>query len=53
MQALYSIDKDAPVRYAHDNEYLKKLYDEFLGEPLSERSHELLHTTYGRRQAEY
>lgn len=53
MQALYNIDKDAPVRYAHDNEHLKKLYDEFLGEPLSERSHELLHTTYGRRQAEY
>lgn len=49
MQALYAIDRDAALRASHSNPGVRRLYDEFLGEPLSHRSHELLHTTYGRR----
>ncbi|MFO7905254.1 MAG: NADH-dependent [FeFe] hydrogenase, group A6 [Planctomycetota bacterium] len=49
MQALYKIDRDEPVRVSHGNESIRRLYDEFLGEPLSETSHRLLHTNYNQR----
>ncbi len=49
MKALYTIDRDAPVRVSHRNASVKRLYDEFLGEPLGEISHRLLHTHYHRR----
>ncbi len=48
MQALYQIDADEPVRVSHRNAAIKQLYEEFLGEPLGHRSHELLHTHYQR-----
>jgi NADH-quinone oxidoreductase subunit G/NADP-reducing hydrogenase subunit HndD len=48
MQALYQIDADGPVRVSHRNAAIKQLYEEFLGEPLGHRSHELLHTHYQR-----
>lgn len=50
MQALYRIDRDSAVRVSHKNESIKRLYDEFLGEPLGEKSHHLLHTTYAERE---
>ncbi len=53
MKALYGIDRDAKLRCAHHNEQVKRLYDEFLGKPLGERSHHLLHTTYVARRADY
>lgn len=40
------------LRCSYDNPYVEQLYDELLGEPLSEKSHELLHTSY-RRRLEY
>ena len=48
MQALYEIDgaDDEKVRVSHGNPAVKRLYDEYLGEPLGERSHKLLHTHY-------
>jgi iron-only hydrogenase group A len=48
-QGLYEEDHDCRIRYSHDNPYIKKLYEEFLGEPLSEKSHHLLHTHYVKR----
>jgi len=39
------------VKVSHNNRGVKRLYEEFLGEPLSHKSHELLHTHYGRREA--
>lgn len=50
MQALYNIDRTEPVRTSHANESVRHLYEDFLGEPLSERSHHLLHTHYARRE---
>jgi iron only hydrogenase large subunit-like protein len=50
LQALYAIDRDGARRTAHGNESVRHLYDEFLGAPLSERSHHLLHTRYEPRQ---
>lgn len=51
MQALYAIDRDEPVRTAHANPGVRRLYDELLGEPLGPASHELLHTCYAPRAA--
>lgn len=45
-QALYNYDTDSKVRCSHDNEEVKALYKEFLGEPNSHKAHELLHTEY-------
>jgi len=49
MKALYSIDAHEMVRVSHHNEAVKRLYAEFLGEPLGEKSHHLLHTHYAPR----
>jgi len=50
MQTLYRIDREESVRTAHGNKGLQRLYAEFLGKPNGERSHHLLHTTYGKRE---
>ena len=50
MQALYKIDRTESVRTSHSNPGIKRLYDEFLGEPLGHKSHELLHTHYAPRE---
>ncbi|MBR2884515.1 MAG: [Clostridia bacterium] len=48
-KAIYSEDKSLELRKSHDNPYIKKLYEEFLGEPCGHKSHELLHTHYVAR----
>ncbi|ERM93010.1 MAG: Hydrogenase, Fe-only [Caldanaerobacter subterraneus] len=49
-KAIYEIDKNLPIRKSHENPAIKRLYEEFLGHPLSEKSHELLHTHYSRKE---
>ncbi|MBN1566326.1 MAG: iron hydrogenase small subunit [Acidobacteria bacterium] len=49
MQALYKIDQNEDVRVSHRNPYITRLYEEFLGKPLGEKSHKLLHTHYNSR----
>ena len=41
---LYEKDKKMPLRFSHENPEVKELYASFLGEPLSEKAEELLHT---------
>ena len=43
---LYSEDERQVLRQSHNNPDVKKLYEDFLGEPLSEKAEELLHTSY-------
>ncbi|HPS00490.1 MAG TPA: [Fe-Fe] hydrogenase large subunit C-terminal domain-containing protein, partial [Candidatus Sumerlaeota bacterium] len=50
MKALYDIDQKEIVRTSHSNESVKRLYDEYLGKPLGEKSHHLLHTSYTSRE---
>ncbi len=50
MQALYKIDQQDELRVSHKNPYVMRLYNEFLGKPLGEASHHLLHTNYSRRE---
>lgn len=49
MDAIYEVDKNLPLRKSHESPAVKKLYEELLIEPLSEKSHHLLHTTYRDR----
>ena len=51
MQSLYSIDASGPVRISHSNASVQQLYAEFLQEPASAISHELLHTHYTPRES--
>ncbi|MEN6305405.1 MAG: NADH-dependent [FeFe] hydrogenase, group A6 [Armatimonadia bacterium] len=44
--ALYNLDEARVLRCSHHNPHIQTLYKEFLGEPLSHKSHELLHTYY-------
>jgi NADP-reducing hydrogenase subunit HndD len=48
--ALYTIDEKSTIRKSHENPAVKKLYEEFLEKPGSHKSHELLHTTYQKRE---
>ncbi len=47
--ALYGEDAGKAKRKSHENEEVKKLYEEFLGKPNSHKAHELLHTHYVAR----
>ena len=49
-RAIYEEDKKLPLRKSHENPYVQLLYQEYLGEPLSEKSHKLLHTHYHSRR---
>lgn len=44
--ALYSEDERQKVRQSHNNEQIKKLYEDYLDKPNSHKAHMLLHTTY-------
>lgn len=47
--ALYKIDGGKQLRRSHENPAVTHLYEEFLGEIGSEKSHRLLHTNYRAR----
>lgn len=49
-EALYKIDEYSQFRKSHENPDIKTIYKEWLGQPLSEKSHQYLHTTYGRQE---
>jgi len=46
MDAIYEEDRNKPIRKSHENPAIKKIYEEFLGEPNSPLAHKLLHTKY-------
>ena len=43
---LYALDQNASIRFSHENPDIQKLYRDFMGRPLSHRSHLLLHTEH-------
>lgn len=49
-KALYEEDKNLPLRKSHDSPIIKQVYEEFLEKPGSHRAHELLHTSYVKRE---
>ena len=48
-KVLYDNDAAQTVRKSHENPSIKKLYEEYLGEPGSHKAHHILHTTYVKR----
>jgi iron-only hydrogenase group A len=48
--AIYREDEGKQLRKSHDNPDVQQLYQEFLGQPLGEKSHHLLHTKYTPRE---
>jgi len=46
---VYQLDRDRRLRFSHENPEVKRLYDEFLEQPLGPKAHELLHTRYTAR----
>ncbi len=49
-KALYEEDAIMPERKSHKNSQVDQLYKEFLGTPNGHLAHELLHTTYAKRE---
>jgi NADP-reducing hydrogenase subunit HndD len=50
--AIYKEDEGKKLRKSHENPEITQIYKEFLGKPLSEKSHHLLHTHYHARSME-
>ncbi|MDO4488654.1 MAG: NADH-dependent [FeFe] hydrogenase, group A6 [Eubacteriales bacterium] len=49
-KALYDNDAAKTYRKSHENPSIKKIYDEYFGEPGSEKAHHILHTSYVARK---
>ncbi|MDD5170823.1 MAG: iron hydrogenase small subunit, partial [Syntrophales bacterium] len=49
LEVLYRLDQEAPIRTSQDNPSVREIYSNWLGEPDSETSHRVLHTSYRRR----
>lgn len=45
-EGLYQLDRQAPLRFSHENAQVQALYREYLGGPLSEQAEHLLHTDH-------
>ena len=45
-EAIFNCDRTSELRKSHENPEIKTLYDTWLGKPLSEKAHSLLHTHY-------
>ena len=43
---LWELDKNAPIRFSHENPDVQALYAEYLEKPLGHKSHHLLHTDH-------
>ncbi len=50
LQAIYQEDEGKKLRKSHENPDIVRIYEDFLKEPLGERSHHLLHTHYTERE---
>jgi len=48
--AIYDEDEKMQYRKSHDNPEIIEIYEDFLKEPLGHKSHELLHTSYVKRE---
>ena len=47
--AIYQDDDDRVLRVSHKNPYVKRLYADYIGNPLGDKAHKLFHTEYKSR----
>lgn len=52
IDGLYRRDEKLPLRLSHENQEIKRLYEEFYGKPLSELAEQMLHTAYQDRSGD-
>ena len=45
-EILYTLDKNMPLRFSHENPEITKLYEDYMEKPLSHKAHHLLHTDH-------
>lgn len=48
-EALFTCDRMSELRKSHENPEIRALYDNWLGKPLGEKAHHLLHTHYSAK----
>jgi NADH-quinone oxidoreductase subunit G len=48
-KGIYEDDEKSPYRCSHQNPFIQQVYKEFLGDPAGHKAHELLHTSYVKR----
>ena len=48
-KAIYAEDRGKTLRKSHENPAIAEVYEKYLGKPLGEKSHHLLHTHYVAR----
>lgn len=53
IEGIYKADGEMQFRKSHENPAVQELYNDFLGKPLGEKSHDLLHTHYQKRGRYY
>lgn len=46
---LYDLDKRREIRFSHENPEIKKIYEDYLEKPLSEKAHHLLHVEHVKK----
>lgn len=49
MEGLYREDETKVLRKSHENPFIAQIYEKYLEKPLGHRSHDLLHTSYTKR----
>ncbi|MDD4371791.1 MAG: [FeFe] hydrogenase, group A [Anaerostipes sp.] len=49
IHSLYAKDQEMTLRLSYENPDIKRVYEEFYGNPLSEKAEEFLHTVYNSR----
>jgi iron only hydrogenase large subunit-like protein len=49
VKAIYAEDRGKALRKSHENPAITEVYEKYLGKPLGDKSHHLLHTTYTAR----
>ncbi len=49
-EALFACDRASELRKSHENPEIKEIYDTWLGKPLGEKAHSLLHTHYSEQK---
>jgi len=50
-KAIYDADRNLPIRKSYESPTIKMIYDEYFGSPGSHKAHEILHTSYVKREA--
>lgn len=53
IDGLYQEDKSSPIRFSHENNDVKSCYEQYLGKPLSEQSHKVLHRSFTDKNSNF